>query len=195
MTICKRTESAIVRRIDDGMTLEEIGKELCESVKDPKRKIIRIMKNMKEYGEEWFENNDNAKKYKYKNDEVKKLFETANASKLKREKAKKIAEASDDEKIELTKLIEEFKDKVKAEDDGNVWDITIKNCVKDIGIPKAALRLNTKYLKNTKTLLICLDNINMSKKIVELSSKYPTTFKETINKLVKDMKVEPVNSV
>lgn len=190
MTGCKRTENAIVRRINDGMSLENIGNDLCEKVKDPKRKIIRIMKQMPEYGESWFADDENAKTHGYKNNEVKKQFEEENAAKLKRDEAKKIAEATDAEKKELTELFKEFKEKIVAEDDGKDWHITIKNCIKDIDIPKTVLNVNKKYPKNIKTLVRCLDNIDMTKKIVEFNNKYPNTFKDTINELVKNIKEE-----
>lgn len=47
MTICpETTRKAYQKRIDEGKTLEDIGSELCNGVKCPRRKAIRIVKQV-----------------------------------------------------------------------------------------------------------------------------------------------------
>lgn len=187
---CKRNENGIKRRIDEGMTLEEIGKDMCEDARDPKKKVIRWMRNMPDYGDEWFLDDDNAEKYGYDNKELKRLFKEDDERKEKREEAQKIAEATDDEKEELTGLITELKDKIAVKG----WDTTIRRCINDIEIPKTAVRFNKKYPKRTKTLSRCLDNIEFTKKILELHRDYPYTLKGTVNDIIKDIKVDSSDS-
>lgn len=59
MTICKSMIKAVDTRLDNGKKIGEIGKELCDGVKNPDRKIIRIIKEIDGKGEKYLiENGD-----------------------------------------------------------------------------------------------------------------------------------------
>ena len=58
MTICPEAKNRLLKRIERGDTLEEIGEEICSGVKDTKGKAIRLIKNF--LGEQYLI--DNAEK-------------------------------------------------------------------------------------------------------------------------------------
>lgn len=180
---CKKTQNRIDRGIKEGRTFEEIGKEICsDDIKDPKRKVIRYVRKMPGYGEEWLLNDENASKHGYDNQELKRWLDKDSARKQAREKVKKIALATEGEKEGLTELVLGFKD---VNEKG--WDTTIKRCLSDIEIPKTALRFNKKYPERTKLLSRCLENIKFTQKLVEFHKDYPYTLKGTVNEIIKDI--------
>jgi len=61
MTICSIMSDAVNKRLDAGQDLKQLGEELCDKVKDPKGKAIRLVKMIK--GEQYLI--DNAVKLGY----------------------------------------------------------------------------------------------------------------------------------
>jgi hypothetical protein len=55
MTICSKTLDAVRKRLEERKSLEEIGKELCDAVDDPRGKALRMVKQIM--------GKDNAEKY------------------------------------------------------------------------------------------------------------------------------------
>lgn len=51
MTICESFYEALDKRLNKKMTIDDIGMDLCKGVKDPRGKVIRIIKEYK--GEDW----------------------------------------------------------------------------------------------------------------------------------------------
>src|SRR5665811_1426183 len=46
MTYCGTLAEPITRRVAEGMNLDDIANEMCTSVKDPRQKLIRIIKEL-----------------------------------------------------------------------------------------------------------------------------------------------------
>ncbi len=117
MTICEKMKIAVEKKISEGKDIEEIGQELCSSVKYPKRKIIRIIKDF--LGEEFLVQHATELGYD-------------GTPQLKRAKEKKVQKIAlkrnkDNEETSTKKLLEEIITKLQNEEPE--WEKIVMNCL------------------------------------------------------------------
>lgn len=120
MTICEKMKHIVEKKISEGKDIEEIGQELCSTVKYPKRKIIRIIKDF--LGEEFLI--QHARELGY--DGVGQLKST------KEKKVQKIAlnRNKDNEEKSTKELLEEIITKLQNEEPE--WEKIIMNCLETV---------------------------------------------------------------
>ena len=131
MTICNSMKNAVMKRVNEGKDIKQIGEDLCDGLKYPQKKIIAIIKEIK--GKEYL--NENKKRLNYRGG--------GGAGKPKAKKtelqnilpqAEPNLSESDTFKIKFTQLINECQ-----ESQPNDWKEIILKCIEDF---EAVLKTN-----------------------------------------------------
>ena len=143
MTYCGTLADPITRRVKEGMNLDDIANEMCTSVKDPRQKLIRIIKEL--LGEDYLIENSEVLQYD-----------------VGKAKLGKIPKASKLRKIETEGDIEPEKSSCKVSkspkkeslscsspEPENTLENTIMKLVKEYGIEKVQNALDTLGFKET----------------------------------------------
>jgi len=143
MTYCGTLAEPITRRVAEGMNLDDIANEMCTSVKDPRQKLIRIIKEL--LGEDYLIENSEVLQYDVgkaklgripKHPKLRKI-ETAIPTEPK-EKACKVGKSPKKESLSCS-----------SPEPDNTLENTIMKLVKEYGIEKVQNALDTLGFEET----------------------------------------------